>query len=301
MVAEYQPATGRYFYYTTDQINSTRVVADDNGNVVYASVHDPYGGIHHTWANAFNPELKFSGKEQDAESGLYYFGARYYDPTLYRFLSPDPVIPTGPALYNPQRWNLYGYCGGNPVRNIEIDGKSYIVFSRWQQAIYIYTSDNILLGVFPASNNVVKGHSYFPYGEWEYSHYNYDKYKNNKDNDSIGPQGIVVFNIGNGYEGYGIHAGRNNWQHPTLGCIRTTSEAMWVIWFLHFKYGGKGDPIKKITVTDEHIIVEGESGEKNQVEKEKFWKEYSDYVYAITSFMLFITDPFFTYGAAYIR
>ncbi|MDI6699589.1 MAG: RHS repeat-associated core domain-containing protein [Candidatus Saccharicenans sp.] len=83
MVAEYQPATGKYYYYTTNQINSTRVVTDDNGNVVYAAVHDPYGGIHQTWANAFNPELKFSGKEQDAESGLYYFGARYYDPTLY--------------------------------------------------------------------------------------------------------------------------------------------------------------------------------------------------------------------------
>ena len=37
MVAEYQPATGKYYYYTTDQINSTRVVTDDNGNVVYAA------------------------------------------------------------------------------------------------------------------------------------------------------------------------------------------------------------------------------------------------------------------------
>ncbi|MDI6699581.1 MAG: DUF5675 family protein [Candidatus Saccharicenans sp.] len=123
MVAEYQPATGRYFYYTTDQINSTRVVADDNGNVVYASVHDPYGGIHHTWVNNFNPELKFSGKEQDAESGLYYFDARYYDPTLYRFLSPDPVIPNDMAIYNPQRWNLYGYCLGDPINFVDIEGE----------------------------------------------------------------------------------------------------------------------------------------------------------------------------------
>ncbi|MDH7575823.1 MAG: DUF5675 family protein [Candidatus Saccharicenans sp.] len=123
MVAEYQPATGKYYYYTTDQINSTRVVTDDEGNVVYSAVHDPYGGVQQTWVNTFNPGWKFSGKEQDAESGLYYFGARYYDPTLYRFLSPDPAIPSDRAIYNPQRWNLYGYCLGNPINYVDMAGE----------------------------------------------------------------------------------------------------------------------------------------------------------------------------------
>ena len=126
MVAEYQPQTGKYYYYTSDQIGSTRIVTDDAGNIVYAAAHDPYGGVRQTWVNTFNPELKFSGKEQDAESGPYYFGARYYDPALYRFLSPDPVIPTEQALYNHQRWNLYGYCGNNPVSNVEVQGLYYI-------------------------------------------------------------------------------------------------------------------------------------------------------------------------------
>ena len=119
MVAEYQPQTGKYYYCTTDQIGSTRIVTDDMGNIVYAAAHDPYGGVQQTWVNLFNPELKFSGKEQDSESALYYFGARYYDPTLYRFLSPDPVIPTERALYNPQRWNLYGYCLGDPINLVD--------------------------------------------------------------------------------------------------------------------------------------------------------------------------------------
>jgi RHS repeat-associated protein len=43
--------------------------------------------------SAYDPALKFSGKERDTESGLDYFGARYYDHSLYRFLSVDPVIP----------------------------------------------------------------------------------------------------------------------------------------------------------------------------------------------------------------
>jgi len=122
MVAEYQPQTGKYYYYTSDQIGSTRIVTDDAGHIVYAAAHDPYGGVQQTWVNVFNPELKFSGKEQDTESGLYYFGARYYDPTLYRFLSPDPVIPTDRAPYNPQRWNLYAYCLGNPINYVDISG-----------------------------------------------------------------------------------------------------------------------------------------------------------------------------------
>jgi len=122
MVAEYEPQTGKYYYYTTDQIGSTRLVTDDMGNIAYAAAHDPYGGVQKIWVNTFSPELKFSGKEQDAESALYHFGARYYDPTLYRFLSPDPVIPTDRALYNPQRWNLYGYCLGDPINYVDISG-----------------------------------------------------------------------------------------------------------------------------------------------------------------------------------
>jgi len=132
--------TGKYYYYTTDQINSTRVVTDDAGNVVYAAAHDPYGGLQHTWVNAFDPVWKFSGQEQDAESGLYYFGARYYDPTLYRFLSSDPVIATDRAVYNPQRWNLYAYCLDNPLNLIDVDG-------RWGKYVHYYLTYQLALKV----------------------------------------------------------------------------------------------------------------------------------------------------------
>ncbi|MGB9840987.1 RHS repeat domain-containing protein, partial [Thermovenabulum sp.] len=122
MVAEYQPTTDKYYYYTADQINSTRVVTDDLGNVVYAAAHDPYGGIQQIWVNTFNPELKFSGKEQDTESSLYYFGARYYEPTLYRFLSPDPADVPEVVRYDFQRWNKYCFAKNNPISYIEANG-----------------------------------------------------------------------------------------------------------------------------------------------------------------------------------
>ncbi|MCR4410734.1 MAG: hypothetical protein NUW11_10670 [Candidatus Saccharicenans sp.] len=127
MVAEYQPdrvdpQKGKYYYYTTDQVNSTRVVTDDEGNVVYSAAFDPYGGVQQTWVNTFNPEWKFSGHEQDPESSLYYFGARYYDPGLYRFLCPDPVFGESLMRNDTRHWNLYIYCLGSPINYIDISG-----------------------------------------------------------------------------------------------------------------------------------------------------------------------------------
>ena len=73
-------------------------ITNDSGAVVYAAAHDPFGGIQKTWTSTYDPSLKFSGKERDAESGLDYFGARYYDKAQYRFISVDPVTARNDAL-----------------------------------------------------------------------------------------------------------------------------------------------------------------------------------------------------------
>ena len=85
-----------------------------------------------------------SVKMNDSQSNLYYFDTRYYDPALYRFLSPDPVIPTDRAIYNPQRWNLYGYCLGNPINKLDNNGTdpvNILVVRIWE-----FTSQNIVVG-----------------------------------------------------------------------------------------------------------------------------------------------------------
>ena len=105
LVAEFKPVTSQYFHYTQDQINSTRVVTNDAGAVVYAEAHDPYGGIQKTWVSSYDSSLKFSGKQRDAESDLDYFGARYYDRSLYRFISNDPFYTRNSFFHNPQLLN----------------------------------------------------------------------------------------------------------------------------------------------------------------------------------------------------
>ena len=122
LIAEYQPVIAKYYYYASDQINSTRIITDSTGTVVYSAQFDPYGGLQKQWVNTYNPSVKFSGKERESRSELDYFGARYYDHGRYRFISVDPMINKNEALANPQLWNLYSYCGNNPVTFFDPDG-----------------------------------------------------------------------------------------------------------------------------------------------------------------------------------
>jgi RHS repeat-associated protein len=123
LVAEFVPPSGQYYYYTQDKIGSTRVVTNDTGTVVYSEAHDPYGGIQKTWVNDFDPKRKFSDKERDQETGLDYFGARYYSSGSYRWLSLDSVLDRSRAIGNSLLWNLYIFCADNPIRNIDPDGR----------------------------------------------------------------------------------------------------------------------------------------------------------------------------------
>jgi RHS repeat-associated protein len=62
---------------------------------------------------------RFTGKERDAESGLDYFGARYYGSNTGRFMSPDPSVLDYADPTNPQSLNLYSYVINNPLRFID--------------------------------------------------------------------------------------------------------------------------------------------------------------------------------------
>jgi len=55
----------------------------------------------------------FTGKELDNSTGLYYYGARYYNPSLGRFIQPDPIVKN---VYDSQSLNPYSYCRNNPLR-----------------------------------------------------------------------------------------------------------------------------------------------------------------------------------------
>ncbi len=65
---------------------------------------------------------KFTDQELDAETGLYNYGARLYDPVIGRFICADIIIPD---LYNPQSLNRYSYCLNNPLIYVDPNGQNY--------------------------------------------------------------------------------------------------------------------------------------------------------------------------------
>ena len=69
---------------------------------------------------------QFTLKERDNETGLDYFGARYYGSTQGRFTSVDPVFISARRMINPQIWNLYSYVGNNPLNATDPTGMELV-------------------------------------------------------------------------------------------------------------------------------------------------------------------------------
>ena len=118
-------------YVTVDHLGSTRVVTEANGSVGERRDYLGFGGEvgssvgSRSGVAGYGVDLasrvKCSSKERDAESGLDYFGARYYSGAMGRFTSADaPFADQHPG--DPQRWNLYSYVRNNPLRYVDDDG-----------------------------------------------------------------------------------------------------------------------------------------------------------------------------------
>ena len=124
-------------YLTADHLGTTRLVTDQSGNVVRRYDYMPFGeevgagtagrGSDYVGSGSYpmgpDPvtDVKFTGKERDAETGLDYFGARYLSSAQGRFTSPDEVF-ADQHPEDPQSWNLYSYTRNNPLARIDTDG-----------------------------------------------------------------------------------------------------------------------------------------------------------------------------------
>ncbi len=119
------------------------MITDGNGNVLAGGerggkshiTYKPYGEILRT--DSYGPDItkfKYSGQEEDQESGLYYYKARYYDAALGRFASNDGM--TFPQ--NPQGMNRLMYVDGNPIKSRDKSG--FRISNAWAYGIIEYLS-----------------------------------------------------------------------------------------------------------------------------------------------------------------
>jgi RHS repeat-associated protein len=116
-------------YYQLDALGNVRVITDANAAVLERHDYLPFGEECTTGACASNPGVgageakKFTGKERDSETGLDYFGARYYGSKFGRFTTVDPTMNIKGSILNPQKWNRYAYVLNSPMRFVDPDGR----------------------------------------------------------------------------------------------------------------------------------------------------------------------------------
>jgi RHS repeat-associated protein len=118
-----QPVTVEYYHL--DAVGSVRAVTNQSGQVVRRHDYFPFGDGSDGTTQGGDPH-RFAGQERDPETGLDYFGARYYASRSGRFTTVDPVVDQDAALANPQRWNRYAYALNNPIRFTDPDGRDTI-------------------------------------------------------------------------------------------------------------------------------------------------------------------------------
>ncbi len=141
------------YYYHPDHLGSTGYVTDANGKLYEHIEYFPFG---ETWVEEHSNTLRtpylYTGKEFDQETGLYYFGARYYDPRTSVWQSADPILDSylygnhARGVYNSLNIQLYAYAAQNPMRFTDPDGKS---FGDFIVGMGNAMSNNVTLGGIP--------------------------------------------------------------------------------------------------------------------------------------------------------
>ncbi|WP_321428564.1 RHS repeat-associated core domain-containing protein [uncultured Methanolobus sp.] len=107
--------SGDMEWYLSDHLGSTTLLVNESGLEVERTEYYPYGKVQSGGLEKYG----FTGQENDADTGLMYYGARYYSPEYRIFVQPDTMLPD---VYNPQALNRYAYCLNNPVKYTDPSG-----------------------------------------------------------------------------------------------------------------------------------------------------------------------------------
>lgn len=149
LVATYDTTGDGLHFYLNDAVGTRRVQTNAAGVPEQRCQSLPFGDqLYCSGSIEIPTEHHYTGKERDVESGLDYFGARYYGSSMGRFMSPDPsrlsIMPN-----DPQTWNRYTYGKNNPLRFIDDNGK-------WPTEIHNRIIDKAFPNLSPAQRQILK-------------------------------------------------------------------------------------------------------------------------------------------------
>ncbi|MCP4353688.1 MAG: sugar-binding protein [Desulfobacterales bacterium] len=138
------------YYYHADHLGSSTFISDVDGELYQHLINFPFG---ETWVeestNTQRTPYHFTAKELDEETGLYFFGGRYYDPRTSVWQSCDPILadylPTGDkekdkklpgngGVFNTANLSLYAYVAHNPIKYIDPDGEKIVLADKKDKA-----------------------------------------------------------------------------------------------------------------------------------------------------------------------
>ncbi len=121
-----ETSDGTAWFFATNHLGTIAARMNVGGQLMETYRYLPYG---EPYAGTQTPH-QYTGKERDAESGLDYFGARYYASAHGRWMSVDPSL--GFSSNNPQRLNLYSFVLNNPVNSVDRGGRSEENWAGWE-------------------------------------------------------------------------------------------------------------------------------------------------------------------------
>jgi RHS repeat-associated protein len=117
LVARSHPSWGKRYYHP-DRLGSPTAITNDTGQLIEVLHYDAFGDESHMYSQ-LPDDRGFTGERVDDETGLVLMGARYYDPAIGRFLSPDSVVAD---TRRPQTLNRYAYASNDPISRIDPSG-----------------------------------------------------------------------------------------------------------------------------------------------------------------------------------
>ena len=130
VIVDFGPGNDEVYFFHPNHLGSTHYVTTGGGEIHEHLEYFPFG---ETWVEEWADKettrpYKFTGKELDEETGLYYYGARYYDPRTSVWQSPDPILHSylggfpNNGIYNPSNLASYTYAFQNPNRYLDPNG-----------------------------------------------------------------------------------------------------------------------------------------------------------------------------------
>jgi RHS repeat-associated protein len=139
---------GNTFYLLNDHLTSTAITTNSSGARLNTNTelrYFPYGAARYDTANQ-QTIYRYTGQRIEAGTGLYDYGARWYDPLIGRFLAADSIVP------NPgdsQALNRYMYVAGNPVKYVDPSGNGWIIPPAFQPILHVLEDYGLLNPMAP--------------------------------------------------------------------------------------------------------------------------------------------------------